>query len=31
MKEVYTYPEERYVLEAVPVIPEEIKELDEVN
>ena len=21
MKEVYTYPEERYVLEAVPVIP----------
>ena len=31
MKEVYTYPEERYVLEAVPVIPVEIKELDEVN
>ena len=29
MKEVYTYPEERYVLEAVPVIPVEIKELDE--
>ena len=31
MEEVYTYPEERHVLQAVPVVPVEIKELDDVN
>ena len=31
MEEIYTYPEERHVLQAVPVVPVEIKELDDVN
>lgn len=31
LEEVYTYPEERFVLEAVPIIPVEIKELNEQN
>ena len=31
LEEVYTYPEERHVLQAVPVVPVEIKELDDVN
>jgi hypothetical protein len=31
MEEVYTYPEERHVLQAVPVVPVEIKELNGQN